>query len=592
MSAADLSHISRSTDWRDRRVADEYLSGYSRQLRESSAEAEARCDAPAVACGGGLDELAPAWPSVPVADDARAKLRDLMRGDVRDAATAAADHCHSMHIDGRAESALRAHCEAWGVSGPVQDGGSAVARMCCRSWWARKLRRASRRVREYGAMGSGRVSRYCSLGARREYVRGQEDSRRWAESTKLTRWDSGESWTMAQLIASSTANPEVRAAELITRVKGCAEYAEGRGLVGVLVTLTAPGSMHVISGDRWDGSSPVDVQARLARNWARFRAMVWRDWNAADRPFGVRVVEPHRDGCPHWHMVLFLPAGRVDALRDGLMRYYLGPGPHRPADLAHRVKVDLVTGGADGAVAYVIKYVVKHTGSVGGREVRALAGDDEIPDAKTADTMAVNVWASIWGMRTWQAVGGPPVTVWRALRRVEGLGSDGYVAPVGPLGAAIIAADCGEWSEYVRVQGVARTGKRWPVSLSMSSMRRESVGGTWYSADATRYGDGPAKVAVGILAITGTDGPCSVYVRRYRWVAAGRGFSPLGHVSITVRGEDGGSMGVAGSAFLRVDAGDLGGVVLGEGQSGDRAGPEYGADLSIGGSSDLGHVLS
>ena len=571
----DLSHIRLSHDWRDKAIARDVQSGGARWLRESAQAVEARCALPVVGGGGGLDEVDPVWPAAAVVAP-RDKLRDLKRGDVRDAAAAAAAYCHAMHTDGRGECDLRAHCEAWGVGPPVKSGSgpSAVARMCCRLWWSRRLRRESRKVREYDLLGRGLVRRYCSLEARREYVRGQEDAKRWAESSKLMRWDSGESWTMAQLIASSTADPDVRAAELITRVKGCAEYAESRGLVGVLVTLTAPGSMHSIAGDRWDGSGPVDVQARLAGNWARFRAMVWRSWPAADRPFGVRVVEPHRDGCPHWHLVLFLSADRVDDLRAGLTRYFLGPGPHRAADLAHRVKVDPVTGGADGAVAYVIKYVIKHTGSVGGPDVRALAGDAEVPTVRTADTMAVKAWASIWGIRTWQAVGGPPVTVWRALRRVEGLGSDGYVVPVGPLGAAIIAADCGDWSEYMRVQGVARTGKRWPVSLSMSSMRRESVGGTWYSADSTRYGDAALKVVVGILAITGPDGPCSVYVRRYRWVVAGRGFCPpLGHVSLTVRGCDGyGSYEAFGRDVCRFPGGGGGGWCCGDSDGGDLGG--------------------
>jgi hypothetical protein len=240
------------------------------------------------------------------------------------------------------------------------------------------------------------------------------------------------------------------------------------------------------------------------------------------------------------------------------MRYFLGEwGPHRAADLVHRVKVDLVTGGADGAVGYVIKYVIKHTGSVGGPEVRALVGDAEIPGAKTADVNAVKAWASVWGLRTWQAVGGPPVTVWRLLRRVEGLGVEGVSVP-GGLGVAVAAADCGDWAGYIGVQGLSRPGKRWPVCASMSQLRRESVGGTWYSAGRTRYGDDPARVAVGILADTGTASPVSVYVTRYRWVVAGRGFDPLGHVSLTVRGRDDLVCRERGRACDDVEAGSLG----------------------------------
>lgn len=479
-------------------------------------------------------------------------LCGLSRGDVRDAAAECAQHCFDIVSAGAPWATLVHVCQRRGIDAPdlsprLRPSGmsaeSAVRRVCCRHWWAGRMRRA--RALELARREQPVVSRYCTPRARAEYVRAVEESSQWAQSAELVRLDSGERWTMAELIAKSVADPGVRAAELITRVKGCGEWADAQGWVGVLVTLTAPGHMHPIKGEGWTREGAREVQAHLGACWARTRAALWRQVPAQSRPIGLRVVEPHRDGTPHWHMVLWMPRDVVGLFRSLLVRYFLTDhAPDEPGAAKHRVKVDQLKGGSDGAVGYVIKYVIKHLRASGSSAaVREVAGDHEIPEASTVDTSAVQAWSRQWGVRTWQAVGGPPVTIWRSLRRVEGLGSEGFTAP-GSMASAVASADSGDWCGYMESM---RTEKGWSgLQLLRSPMRWDSAMQIWYEPMPGRYGDRPALVPVQVAGIESGTGTAQIMqIRRFRWGAMARGASPLGHVSLTVRGRNGAGLGNA-----------------------------------------------
>ena len=501
-----------------------------------------------------------AWPSEfvgPVRATSPADwLAGLSPGDVRDAAGSLAEQCWGFVVSGAGWARMVSVCASHGVAAPDVDAVGlrpALARVVCRSWWARKIRRS--RAVVLADREQRHVTRYCSARARSEYVRAAEESARWAAGVMLERADSGESFSLADLMSKSLANPALRAAELVTRVKGCAEWAESVGWVGLLVTLTAPGRMHPNSGSRWTGEGARAVQLHLSKAWARMRAALWRRVDEGMRPVGVRVCEPHSDGCPHWHMVLFVHPDVVAELGELLRRYFwLDHDPHEPGSEKHRVKIDPVRGGVDGAVGYVLKYVVKHQASAGSSaEVRELVGDVEVPDARTVDTNAVRAWASQSRIRTWQAVGGPSVTIWRMLRRAEGADRPGYVAPDG-MGALLACADSGDWCGFMAECAEESGGwKRW-VSMR-SVMRRVTPKGEFVGPARSRYGDEPKKVAYGVECASG--GGSSVIARRFEWRAVARSAVPLGHVSLTVRGERDGIEGVGGVGdFVGFDASD------------------------------------
>ncbi|HCL5208661.1 TPA: replication endonuclease, partial [Salmonella enterica] len=84
--------------------------------------------------------------------------------------------------------------------------------------------------------------------------------------------------------------------------------ADEMGLIGMFFTLTAPSSYHSTRikdgkrNDKYNGASPRKTQKYLCKVWSRVRA-AWQ--RRGIRTFGFRTVEPHHDGTPHWHMVLW-----------------------------------------------------------------------------------------------------------------------------------------------------------------------------------------------------------------------------------------------------------------------------------------------
>lgn len=201
----------------------------------------------------------------------------------------------------------------------------AILRMRCEKWWDRKLQKIRRRSREYMAitkMEVGAKSAYASRESVAEWVRDQMAITLWAGSNEMVN-SRGECIEMQKAIASGMANPENMRVELMKRIAGLEDYAEEIGSAGAFVTLTAPSAYHRCKGStvnpKWNGSTPKETQAYMVATWAKVRAKLDR---LELSYFGVRVAEPHRDGTPHWHMLLWAEPKQLRVIKKVIFQYF------------------------------------------------------------------------------------------------------------------------------------------------------------------------------------------------------------------------------------------------------------------------------
>lgn len=341
-----------------------------------------------------------------------------------------------------------------------------VARMTDAAWWRRQVRRSMARKVEAHAIGLGFVHRRAGLYASDEAVkRHAEQSARNAaalEATEATN-EEGLTMTLAQLSAVGVSNPAIRRMELMTRISGFEGCAKAAGHVGMFYTATAPSRMHARmsktgqENPKYDGTTPKECAGYMSKTWAKARAWLHR---RGINIYGFRVAEPHHDGTPHWHMLFFMLADAVESVTYCLRRYFCENDAHeleanKAMDARFNAKtIDWKRGSAAG---YISKYIAKNID--GARNDQGCIGqvfDDtedgnqiEVADSARETAPRVLAWASTWGIRQFQQIGGPGVTVWRELRRVRD-------AVQGDLFDAWSAASvAGDWHAFTETQGGA-----------------------------------------------------------------------------------------------------------------------------------------
>jgi len=363
-----------------------------------------------------------------------------------------ADQCAGLAGTGRGPAItylyLAAFARSKGLNPPTIEKrvtpAVAVAKMCDHLWWRRTLRVVLARAVEHEARGLGLVSRVSGL-----YV-SDSSFERWSQQSGRNRRtleelvavnELGEELPLAELSKQSVSEPRIRRAELMTRIAGFEAYAAMRGDVAVMFTVTTPSRMHarLAAGGKhnpsFDGTSPGHAQEYLCRLWAAARAAMHR---TGLRPYGFRIAEPQHDGTPHWHLLLFLAAKELLSVRAILREYALAEDGDEPGAALHRVHEVLIDRSKGSAAGYVAKYISKN---VDGEHLEAAE-----PGAR-ARAQRVRAWASIWGIRQFQQIGGPLVTLWRELRRAVPANDDLTIR------AAACAADRGDWCGFTEVMG-------------------------------------------------------------------------------------------------------------------------------------------
>jgi hypothetical protein len=299
-----------------------------------------------------------------------------------------------------------------------------------------------------------------------------------------------------------------------------------------------------------DGSSPRDSQRYIGKLWERCRAALDRNISMvpglpglpaplhcrgfrAQRPnidgaakwrlggiwdsfkqyrlndpidyFGFRVVEPHHDGTPHWHLLIWVKPEHQHRLIGILQRYALShdkgdlvrkrhPDSKQPySDITPRFDWKVMDKEKGGAVGYIVKYIAKN---IDGHRVGD-EGDLEAETAATEGARRVRAWASLWGLRQFQPLKGPPVGIWRELRRLPGRLQEAKGIVVAPLASPVMEecrryADAVDWKNFTQAMGgpCCRRDER-PLSIYRTAF-----------ANPNQYGEPQTKL-VGVRAADG-----------------------------------------------------------------------------------------
>ncbi|ECZ5908938.1 replication endonuclease, partial [Salmonella enterica] len=334
----------------------------------------------------------------------------------------------------------------------AEEALRAAGRLQAEKWWLGKLKRIHDRWREHLMIAAGYVSKQaspkCSEPCLKEWLAQQKANMAWLHKMELEDKDTGERSPLIDKVLASTSNPRIARMELTTRAAGFQDIADEMGLIGMFFTLTAPSSYHSTRikdgkrNDKYNGASPRKTQKYLCRVWSRVRA-AWQ--RRGIRTFGFRTVEPHHDGTPHWHMVLWFKPEDLEKATTVFREYALEEDGDEPGAEDYRFEAVQEDKNRGRAVGYIVKYISKNIDGHG------LDGevDKETGKPLKEEARRVKAWASRWNIRQFQQIGGAPVTIWRELRRL----GDRELVLSPEVEAVRAVADASDWQHYTMYQG-------------------------------------------------------------------------------------------------------------------------------------------
>lgn len=146
--------------------------------------------------------------------------------------------------------------------------------------------------------------------------------------------ETGETFSLKDCIVSSNHNPQRYYGEVQNRVNTLEREALNAGLTPVFLTMTLPSEFHemkrsgakLIPNPKFNGTTPKEAVKVLTKQWAKLRQdRSLKELSKHQRMY-YRVNEPHKDGTPHTHILLFIPKDRIDKVEAAFKRLFIQVG--------------------------------------------------------------------------------------------------------------------------------------------------------------------------------------------------------------------------------------------------------------------------
>jgi len=236
----------------------------------------------------------------------------------------------------------------------------------------------------------------------------QDRANTWASKQRVKSSD-GDTLKLSDVITAAESN---RVKQLYAMIKALENVMDSRGMLPIFLTLTLPPKYHPnpSKGRRsFDPAcGPVAGHAALQQIWANTRR---RLTHKRVKFYGIRVIEGHKDGCPHMHILLWIESGDLATLEETIDKYdeMLKAGKKQ-----RQHKIQLIDDMNCCASSYVFKYIAKSLNSLENVNVGEVAGEGPRHIENFSQSRA---WAAAIGVRRWALVGIAPgtFTAWRML---------------------------------------------------------------------------------------------------------------------------------------------------------------------------------
>ncbi len=141
----------------------------------------------------------------------------------------------------------------------------------------------------------------------------------------------GQQFSLKDCIISSNHNPHRYYGEIQNRINTLEREAIKANLTPVFLTLTLPGEFHsmkttrtgkLIKNPKYNGIEPKEAVKVLTKMWGKLRHdRSLKELTKSQRMY-YRVNEPHKDGTPHTHILLFIPKDRIERIENAFNRLF------------------------------------------------------------------------------------------------------------------------------------------------------------------------------------------------------------------------------------------------------------------------------
>lgn len=344
-----------------------------------------------------------------------------------------------------------------------------VVRTFDEAFWRKHLKRISGRtvealLRELGATKKN-TGVYVSNFSLSKTKQNRKRNKTFLETHKAIS-ESGVEITLEQAHEASISNPKNRVAELMVRMRGQENYARDGGYAALFLTMTCPSAYHAFMGNsgkankNFKGFTPKNGMDYLNSTWQRIRDEIKKN---SIYTFGMRVCEPHHDGTPHFHLLIYLKKEHVQKYKEIFKKHCFKVDSDEKGADKHRCDIkdlDLENGSPTG---YLAKYISKNIDGEGVGEDLEASLDASVTSER------VCAWASLWGIRQFSEINTIPITVYRECRRLKSVLTGKKAAKAEQVRSA---ADKGDYAAYMKAMGGPNT-KRADLILRAFHIAKE-----------------------------------------------------------------------------------------------------------------------